>query len=131
VVPTWLHVLSAAYLALGFLCATIISADLLRRPQHMWIMNVVWPVTALFGTVWIMCQYLAYGRLASRCGETRQQHHTGRRSARRATLDGPYSGASAVGAFVRCRAFECGAKSEKSGFRDSAGRAKPGKCGHY
>jgi hypothetical protein len=30
----------------------------------MWIMNVVWPVTALFGTVWIGWQYFSYGRLA-------------------------------------------------------------------
>ena len=29
-------------------------------------MNVVWPVTALFGTVWILWQYFAYGRLASK-----------------------------------------------------------------
>ena len=28
-------------------------------------MNVVWPVTALFGTVWILWQYLSYGRLAT------------------------------------------------------------------
>lgn len=30
----------------------------------MWIMNVVWPVTALFGTVWVTWQYFTYGRLA-------------------------------------------------------------------
>ncbi len=64
-VPQWLHTLSAAYLALGFLCAIIICADLVRHPQHMWIMNLVWPVTALFGTVWIVWQHFSYGRLAS------------------------------------------------------------------
>ncbi len=32
----------------------------------MWIMNVVWPVTALFGTVLVVWQYLVYGRLATR-----------------------------------------------------------------
>jgi hypothetical protein len=30
----------------------------------MWIMDVVWPVTALFGTGWILWQYFTYGRLA-------------------------------------------------------------------
>lgn len=65
-IPTWLHDLSIAYLALGFISAAFISVDLLRHPQHMWIMNVVWPVCALFGTVWILWQYFAYGRLASR-----------------------------------------------------------------
>ena len=32
----------------------------------MWIMNIVWPVTALFGSAWILWQYFAYGRLGSR-----------------------------------------------------------------
>lgn len=65
-IPSWMHDLSLAYLALGGLSAAIICADLLRRPQHMWIMNAVWPVTALFGTGWILWQYFVYGRLASR-----------------------------------------------------------------
>lgn len=30
----------------------------------MWIMNVVWPVTALFDTAWVVWQYFTYGRLA-------------------------------------------------------------------
>lgn len=64
-IPTWLHALSIVYLLFGALCATIIAADIARQPQHMWIMNVVWPVTALFGTAWIVWQYFAYGRLAT------------------------------------------------------------------
>jgi Domain of unknown function (DUF4396) len=64
-IPTWLHVLSIAYLILGALCAIVIAHDVALHPQHMWIMNVVWPVTALFGTVWIIWQYFTYGRLAT------------------------------------------------------------------
>ena len=64
-VPTWLHDLSIAYLALGAVCAAVVALDLIRHPQHMWIMNVVWPMTALFGTVWVVWQYFTYGRLAS------------------------------------------------------------------
>lgn len=63
-IPAWLHVLSIALLLIGLVCAVIIAADLFRHPQHMWIMNVVWPVTALFGTLWIVWQYFTYGRLA-------------------------------------------------------------------
>lgn len=63
-VPVWLHDLSIAFLVLGAACALTVAADLLRHPQHMWIMNVVWPVTALFGTIWVLWQYFAYGRLA-------------------------------------------------------------------
>ena len=65
-IPAWLHTLSIAFLLLGLLCAIIIAADLFSYPQHMWIMNVVWPVTALFGAVWVLWQYFAYGRLAER-----------------------------------------------------------------
>ena len=52
-IPAWLPSLSIAVLLLGLVCAVVIAADLVRHTQHIWIMNVVWPVTALFGTVWI------------------------------------------------------------------------------
>jgi len=61
-----LHVLSIASLSLSGFCFLIVALDLLRHPQHMWIMNVVWPVSALFGSVWIVWQYFKYGRLAER-----------------------------------------------------------------
>jgi hypothetical protein len=41
VIPTWLHLLSIAMLLLGALCAFYIAADVARRPQKMWIMNLV------------------------------------------------------------------------------------------
>lgn len=47
-VPSWLPPLATASLALAFLCATAIVVLLFVRPQKMWIMNVVWPVTALY-----------------------------------------------------------------------------------
>ena len=64
--PKLVHNVSLAFLLLGALTAAIIIADEYRHSQHMWIMNVVWPVTALFGTAWIACQYFSYGRLATR-----------------------------------------------------------------
>jgi hypothetical protein len=63
--PAWFHDLSIAYASLGLLCAAIIVVDVVRHPQHMWIMDVVWPVTALFGTAWVLWQYFSYGRLAT------------------------------------------------------------------
>lgn len=65
-VPFWLHDLSIACLALGAVVALAIAADEAANPQQMWIMNVVWPVCALFGTVWVLWQYVRYGRLATR-----------------------------------------------------------------
>ncbi len=46
--PQWLHILSWAYLSLSFACAAFILIDEFRRPQKMMIMNVVWPITALY-----------------------------------------------------------------------------------
>jgi hypothetical protein len=63
--PLWLHDLSIAWLLLGAFCAVVVAADEVRHPQRMWIMNLVWPICALFGTVWVLWQYFAYGRLAS------------------------------------------------------------------
>ena len=60
--PIWLHDLSITWIAIGAICAVIISADEIRHPQKMWIMNLVWPLTALFGTgVWLGAYY-AWGR---------------------------------------------------------------------
>ena len=48
-IPGWLHILSILALLAGFVCALIVAIDITRHPQHMGIMNVVWPVTALYG----------------------------------------------------------------------------------
>lgn len=50
-IPSWLHVLAVASLGLAVACALVIAVDLLRRPEAMAIMNVVWPVAALFGSL--------------------------------------------------------------------------------
>lgn len=69
--PTWLHLAATVSLALGLLCALGIVVDLVRRPQKMWIMNLVWPLTALFGSLLWLGGYLRWGRagLRERRGE--------------------------------------------------------------
>jgi branched-subunit amino acid transport protein len=62
-IPSWLHLLSIASLLLGAMCALVIAADESRHPQRMWIMNAVWPLTALFGTVLWTWGYFRFGRL--------------------------------------------------------------------
>ena len=64
-VPTWLHVLSIIALLTGAVCALIVAINITRHPQHMGIMNVVWPVVALFAGPIALWGYFAYGRLAS------------------------------------------------------------------
>ena len=46
--PAWLDSLATAGVALGFLCTVIVLAMLAARPQKMWVMDIVWPVTALY-----------------------------------------------------------------------------------
>lgn len=47
--PEWLEVLSTASLVVGVACAAAIAIDETNRPQPTWIMDLVWPLTALFG----------------------------------------------------------------------------------
>ncbi|MGQ7932464.1 DUF4396 domain-containing protein [Paraburkholderia sp. D1E] len=63
--PAWLHDLSTAWISLGAICTVVIAADEVRHPQKMWIMNLVWPLTALFRTVFWLTGYCAWGRNAS------------------------------------------------------------------
>jgi hypothetical protein len=53
-----------AWISLGiaFTCAFLISVDEIRHPQKMWIMNIVWPVTALYFSVFALWAYFAKGR---------------------------------------------------------------------
>jgi hypothetical protein len=60
--PAWLHALAMVSLGLAVLCALFIAFDELRRPQPMWIMNLVWPLTALFGSILWLAAYLTWGR---------------------------------------------------------------------
>jgi hypothetical protein len=63
-IPYWLHVLAIVSLAGGFICAAVIVVDLLRRPQQMWIMNLVWPITALYFGAVALWWYWRLGRSA-------------------------------------------------------------------
>lgn len=43
--PQWLVILSWVSIILGLATAGVIALDVRRHPQHMTIMNIVWPVT--------------------------------------------------------------------------------------
>jgi hypothetical protein len=61
-----MHVVAIIGLSAGFVCALLIGADVVRHPQRMGIMNLVWPLTGLFGTVLWLWAYFTYGRRAVR-----------------------------------------------------------------
>lgn len=68
--PGWLHLLAIAMLALGGVAAAIVALDVVRHPQKMSIMNLVWPLVALFGTVAALWAYRRYGRTDGRDRDT-------------------------------------------------------------
>ncbi|MCB2055886.1 MAG: DUF4396 domain-containing protein [Geminicoccaceae bacterium] len=65
VFPLLLHRVAISSLTVAFVCAVWIAVDEWRRPQKMWIMNVVWPLTALFGSVLWLVGYHLWGRAAA------------------------------------------------------------------
>jgi hypothetical protein len=64
-VSIWLHQVSLVFLSVALTCAAVVVADETRHPQHMWIMNVVWPVTAIFGGPLWFWFYFRFGRLST------------------------------------------------------------------
>lgn len=63
--PHWLHILAIASLIVALVSTLAMAVDVARHPQHMWIMNIVWPVSGLFASVAALWLYFAYGRLAT------------------------------------------------------------------
>jgi Domain of unknown function (DUF4396) len=65
--PTWLTVLAWISLASAFVCAGLIAVDIFARGyrQHVWIMDVVWPLTALYSGPLGWLAYRRWGRVSS------------------------------------------------------------------
>lgn len=65
--PEWIVAVSWLGVGLGVASALLVVADLLAgHAQHMWIMNVVWPVTALWAGPLGAWSYFRYGRAGSK-----------------------------------------------------------------
>lgn len=64
--PGWLDALSWASLSLCLACSLIIVVYELRRPQKMMIMNIVWPITALYFGPWAVWSYFKSGSKMTR-----------------------------------------------------------------
>lgn len=64
--PPWLHLLAIVSLIIAGICALWIALDLLAgHKQHMWIMNLVWPITALYAGPFALLAYYKVGRLST------------------------------------------------------------------
>lgn len=65
-IPVWLHLISILSLSLGLISSLAIAANEWKHPQKTTIMNAVWPLAALFGTLVWLWGYFRFGRLASK-----------------------------------------------------------------
>ncbi|MFV0624352.1 DUF4396 domain-containing protein [Sphingomonas sp. ac-8] len=60
--PSWLHLLATGSLLIAGCCAVAIAIDQRRHPPKMTIMALVWPLTALFGSLLWLAAYRRWGR---------------------------------------------------------------------
>lgn len=64
--PQWLNLVAVFSLCLAALSSLIMVVDILRgNKQHMWIMNLVWPITGLYGSLFALLAYFRVGRLST------------------------------------------------------------------
>lgn len=75
--PLWLHILALISLLLALVSALIIIVDEFYRPQHLWVMNLVWPLCALFGSVIWLLFYFRWERAMPRSGAAMPAHMPG------------------------------------------------------
>ena len=61
-----LHLIAWISLGLAFASAAVIIFDEIKHPQQMWVMNIVWPVTALYFSVIAVRFYFRAGRRMTR-----------------------------------------------------------------
>jgi hypothetical protein len=61
-----LTVVAWVSIGLAVACAVVIAVDEARQPQAMGVMNVVWPVTAMYFSVFAVWAYFAVGRKKTR-----------------------------------------------------------------
>lgn len=64
--PLWFTGFAWLSIVVAVGCAVWVTVDVFRRPQQMAVMNVVWPVTMLFGSVAWLTFYLRSGRATPR-----------------------------------------------------------------
>lgn len=74
-----MHLVGLAWLSIGiaFFCAIVIAVDEIRRPQAMGIMNVVWPVTALYFSVFGLWAYFVFGTRKTQAAMQRRMAENG------------------------------------------------------
>lgn len=95
-----LYALAIASIGIALLCSVVIVCDEMGRPQKMGVMNVVWPVTALYFSVFALWAYLAFGR--AKPGDREMREDTQRPTASQVAKGTAHCGAGCMLADVIC-----------------------------
>lgn len=75
-IPEWLHLVAIISLVVAGICFLIIVWDLVSgNKQKMWIMNLVWPITALYAGPLALIGYFKAGRLST--SKKMEEHEKG------------------------------------------------------
>jgi hypothetical protein len=64
-----LNIIAWISIVVAVICALWIAGDEVRNPQKMGVMNIVWPVTALYFSVFAVFAYYAFGRKQAMSGD--------------------------------------------------------------
>lgn len=61
-IPEWINIISWISLIIAIICFIVVLIDIIKHPQKMKIMNIVWPVTMLFGSIIWLAAYFKWGK---------------------------------------------------------------------
>ena len=78
--PEWLGWLAWFSLGISFLCGLVILVHEFTKPQKMFIMNLVWPITALYWSAAALWAYFKVGQKMTRQQQQSQQGQQRNRS---------------------------------------------------
>ena len=79
--PDWLDALAWFSLGSSFLLALVILVHEWIKPQKMFIMNLVWPITALYGNLAAFWAYFSFGQKRTGGGDSETEHPSRRQVA--------------------------------------------------
>lgn len=71
-----LNSIAVSSITVGIICFFVIVADIAWHPQQMWIMNIVWPVTALYtGPIGLLMYYKMGRKMPEKMKMDMNMHH--------------------------------------------------------
>lgn len=71
----WLFIVASTSLLISVVCAGIVAVEVAKSPQNMWMMDIVWPITALWSGPIGVWAYRRWGRVGSKRATREAKEH--------------------------------------------------------